>query len=270
MLFRQPYFRLCLLLLLAAGCRTAPRTNGGQITAWPTLQSVKLNQFAQKVYTAPDGYAMRFALYAPPDAAQKKLPLILWLHGAGSRGDDFGALLNESDQHGLGLLARPDIQAQYPAIIIAPQLPLSKGWGRRDGSGPTPERATAWVILEQVRQEFQADATRLYVMGASMGGFATWTMLAEHPEAFAAAVPICGGGDVTKAALIKNTPVWAFHGERDDTVSVEYSRNMIAALQQAGGQPKYTEYKGVGHQSWEVAFKEAGLLPWLFAQKRGG
>jgi predicted peptidase len=254
---------ILLLALTLANCRQPSKVE-------PPIppQAVKLSQFAQRVYQGGDGYAMRYAVYAPPDAGQKSYPLILWLHGAGSRGDDFGPLLNDSDRHGLGYLARPDIQAKYPAIIVAPQIPVSRGWGRRDGSGPTPERNVTWAIFEHTRQEFKADAARLYVMGVSMGGFATWAMITEHPATFAAAVPICGGGDTTKAAAIKDTPVWAFHGDQDDTVSVEYSRNMIDALKKAGGQPKYTEFKGVGHNSWEPAFKEPELLNWLFAQKR--
>ncbi len=263
---RHIYFWLVLAPLLANGCNTAPRRNN-QITTLPVPQSVKLSQFAQRVYNAPDGYAMRFALYAPPDAAQKKLPVVLWLHGAGSRGEDFGPLLNDGDQHGLGYLARPDIQAKYPAIIVAPQLSLKTGWARRGGAG-SPELGAAWAILDNTRQEYQADATRLYVMGVSMGGFGAWAMLMQHPAAFAAAVPICGGGDTANASLIKDIPVWAFHGDQDDTVGVEYSRNMIAALKQAGGQPKYTEFKGVGHNSWEPAFKEPELLNWLHGQKR--
>jgi predicted peptidase len=263
---RHRYLPLCLLPLLA-NCGPAPRDNSPTVTTL-SPQAVKLSQFTQRAYTTPDGYTMRYALYAPPDAAQKNLPLILWLHGAGSRGDDFGPLLNDSDQHGLGYLARPDAQARFPAIIAAPQLPRTTGWGRRDGSGPTPERAAAWEILEHTRREFNADASRLYVMGVSMGGFAAWAMITEHPGAFAAAVPICGGGDTTKAAAIKDTPVWAFHGDQDDTVGVEYSRTMIDALKKAGGQPKYTEFKGVGHNSWEPAFKEPELLNWLFRQQR--
>jgi dienelactone hydrolase len=109
---------------------------------------------------------------------------------------------------------------------------------------------------------------RVYVTGISMGGFATWETLIRYPEKFAAAIPVCGGGDVSHADRIKNIPIWAFHGANDSTVPVQCSRSMVEMIERAGGHPRYTEYPGVGHNSWDCAYAEPELLSWLFSQKR--
>jgi predicted peptidase len=105
-------------------------------------------------------------------------------------------------------------------------------------------------------------------MGVSMGGFGAWDVVTRHPDKFAAAAPICGGADENKAPLIARLPVWTFHGDKDGVVKTKRSRNMIEALKKAGSTAKYTEYPGVGHDSWNKAFAEPELLPWLFAQKK--
>jgi lysophospholipase L1-like esterase len=113
------------------------------------------------------------------------------------------------------------------------------------------------------------DTDRLYVTGISMGGYGTWDLITRFPDRFAAAVPICGGGDPAKAAAIAKVPVWAIHGEADPLVKVEQTRRMIAAIKAAGGQPLYSEYPTVGHDSWTPGYQEPELLPWMFAQRRG-
>ena len=123
-------------------------------------------------------------------------------------------------------------------------------------------------ILDKVRENYPVDSRRVYVMGMSLGGYGTWDIITRRPTTFAAAVPICGGGDASKASLIAKTPIWAFHGDEDEMVNVSESRRMIEAIKKAGGQPKYTEYKGVGHNSWVLAFKEPDFLSWIFAQTR--
>ena len=122
-------------------------------------------------------------------------------------------------------------------------------------------------MIAKMQKELPIDPKRLYVMGLSMGGYGTWDALQRYPEKFAAAVPICGGGDETAADRIK-APVWAFHGDADGAVPVQRSRNMIEAIRKAGGKPKYTEYPGVGHNSWSAAFKDPELLKWLFSHHK--
>jgi predicted peptidase len=101
-----------------------------------------------------------------------------------------------------------------------------------------------------------------------MGGYGTWDLAARRPELFAAAVPICGGGDVKMADKLAKVPIWVFHGDKDGAVPVERSREMIAAIEKAGGKPKYTEYKGVGHDSWTATYRDPKVIAWLFEQKR--
>ena len=123
-------------------------------------------------------------------------------------------------------------------------------------------------LLQDLQRTFSVDAQRLYVAGQSMGGFGAWSVIAQHPRMFAAAIPICGGGNESEASKLTQMPIWAFHGEKDEAVSVERSRKMIAAIRQAGGLPKYTEYKGADHVIWGKVFSQPELLSWVFAQKR--
>jgi poly(3-hydroxybutyrate) depolymerase len=122
--------------------------------------------------------------------------------------------------------------------------------------------------LAALRKEFSVDEKRLYVTGLSMGGYGTWDVISRYPTLFAAAAPVCGGGDESVAPLIAKVPIWCFHGDADKTVPPERSRNMIEALRRAGGEPKYTEYPGVGHNSWDKAYAEPELATWLFEQRK--
>ena len=135
--------------------------------------------------------------------------------------------------------------------------------------GATPTRPMQLFIqlLDKVLKEYPIDPARIYVTGVSMGGFGTWDLLARFPTRFAAAVPICGGGDESTAAKIKHVPIWAFHGALDHTVPPEKSRSMIQALQRAGGLPGYTEYPDIEHNSWVWAYRDPHLMVWLFKQK---
>ena len=124
-------------------------------------------------------------------------------------------------------------------------------------------------LTQKTIEQYPVDSRRVYVTGISMGGFGTWAMMAAEPDLLAAAVPVCGGGDPGWAPRIKAIPVWAFHGAEDTVVPAEYTRRMIRALRAAGADPKYTEYPGIGHDSWTPAYQEPDLLDWLFSQKRG-
>jgi predicted peptidase len=123
-------------------------------------------------------------------------------------------------------------------------------------------------LLERLCEEFSIDKGRWYIMGLSMGGFGAWDAIARCPELFAAAAPMCSGGDEQLASRLVNLPIWCFHGAKDPIVKVENSRRMIEAIRRAGGNPKYTEYPDAGHDCWTPASREPDLLPWLFAQRR--
>jgi predicted peptidase len=123
-------------------------------------------------------------------------------------------------------------------------------------------------LVESLTKEFSIDQRRMYVTGLSMGGYGVWDAVQRQPMLFAAAVPICGGGDTALAKSFAQLPIWAFHGDGDTTVKPQRSRDMIAALKAAGGQPRYTEYPNTGHNSWTATYANREVYAWLFAQKR--
>ena len=171
---------------------------------------------------------------------------------------------------------KPERRKAFPCFLIAPQCPDGKKWCEVDWSAAhheTPEKPSEALrltmeVIAALQKEFPIDGKRLYLTGLSMGGYGTWDALARYPDTFAAGVPICGGGDEGTATKIAKLPIWVFHGDKDNAVKVERSRNMVAALKKAGGEPKYTEYSGEGHASWVPAYRDEELYKWLFAQKR--
>lgn len=201
----------------------------------------------------------------------QKYPLVIFLHGAGERGNDNNVQL----VHGVKEFANANAREKFPCFLIAPQCPTGKRWVEVDWSAkqhdmpPKPSEPLNWLLalLEQMKKEKPIDTDRIYVTGLSMGGFGTWDLLSRHAEMIAAAVPVCGGGDETKAPVMKGVPIWVFHGAKDTAVIPARSRNMVEAVKKAGGTIKYTEYPEVGHDSWNKAYADPELLPWLFAQK---
>jgi len=203
---------------------------------------------------------MPYRLFVPPSYEKdRKYPLILWLHGAGSIGTDNLKQISGASLRGTHTWIAPQVQEKYPAFVLAPQS--------RGGAWAT-DFPTVLELLMSIEEEFNIDGKRVYVAGQSMGGFGTWHFITTRPDLFAAAIPLCGGGDPTRANVIAQMPIWAFHGEADPTVPVSESRKMIEAIRRAGGNPRYTEYKGVGHEVWFKTFQEKELVDWLFAQHK--
>ena len=201
-----------------------------------------------------------FLLRVPMDLKNGgKYPLLLFLHGAGERGNDNKKQL----KHDPTKLAPADVFTKNPMIVAAPQCPADQWW-----SGQTLQNAIH--LVKSLQKELPVDPQRIYITGLSMGGFGTWGALALEPELFAAAIPICGGGNPKSAETFAKVPIWAFHGDADPTVKVEGTRSMIEALKKAGGSPQYTEYPGVGHDSWTRTYKDPELYRWLLAQKKSG
>jgi predicted peptidase len=210
-------------------------------------------------------------------SSDAKYPLVVLFHGSGERGND-----NEKQlANGVRRFAKPESRSEYPCFVLVPQCPThlnnqSTMWtGSREemhrlklAPEPAVPLQTALELLWMIQEKNPIDLDRVYITGISMGGFAAWEALIRHPQNFAAGVPVCGGGDVSFADRIKHIPVWAFHGAEDPVVPVICSQSMIEMLKQAGGTPRYTEYPGVGHNSWDRAFDEPELLSWLFSQKK--
>lgn len=199
--------------------------------------------------------------------AGEKYPLVIFLHGAGERGTD-----NDNHLKHIKILYSYNVLDKYPSFVLAPQCPKQQVWsdfvyGKPFSTTPTRPMALFIEILDQIMRDYPIDPSRVYVTGVSMGGFGTWDLMTRFPDRFAAAVPICGGGDERVIEKIKHIPVWVFHGAEDDVVPARLSRKMVNALQNAGATPGYTEYPGIKHGSWWQAYKEPYLMPWLTKHK---
>ncbi len=232
------------------------------------------DDFEAREFSNADGSKLLYRLLKPANIdAEKKYPLVIFLHGSGERGDDNKAQL----KNGVGAFSRPDSREKFPCFVFAPQCPKDKKWvdmewGGAAGTAPEDPGTMEPLVLgavDALGQEFTIDPDRIYITGISMGGFGTWDLITRHPEKFAAAIPVCGGGDKEKAAAAKPVPVWAFHGLADNVVLPVRSQDMVASLRAAGGTAALTEYPGVAHDSWTMSYSEPNLLPWLFTQRRG-
>lgn len=221
-----------------------------------------------KVFKGSQGRTMPYRLYVPENYDKHKhYPLVLYLHGGGGRGDDNRKQIEGGNGYIVDLLVARSTQAKNPSIVVVPQAP-DEGWVSDDSTTATRYLSLVLDLIKDLDSSYSVDSNRRYVLGQSMGGFGTFASITMQPKMFAAAVPLCGGGDESKAEQIAHIPIWAFHGELDQAVKVERSRDMIAALAKAGGKPRYTEYKGEGHTIWTRVVKEPELLPWMFSQKR--
>lgn len=220
------------------------------------------------------GESFDYRLLTPPGIESgQTFPLVLYLHGADRRGTDNCAQLGFLP----AWMTEPRRREQFPCFLIAPQCRPNRPWVETprafDRQAPRqPPGAQMQVvinILEEVVREFPVDPARLYLTGLSMGGYAAWDLGTRLAERWAAVAPICGGGDELYADRLVGVPVWAWHGDADDVVPVRKSRRMIDAIRQAGGQPKYTELAGVGHDCWTAAYTAPdGVVPWMFQQRR--
>jgi predicted peptidase len=209
---------------------------------------------------------MPYRLFVPGNYDKSRsYPLVIWLHGGGSAGDDNLGQISLDNKLGTHFWTRKENQDKHPAFVLAPQ---SLGtWDSIADTETSEELNLVMEILAVVRKDYAIDSNRLYVAGQSNGGIGVFGLITKKPGLFAAAIPLCGAGNANIASRGAKTAIWAFHGEKDDVIPVEHTRKMIAALKKAGGTPKYTEYKGVGHDIWEMVFKEPQLEDWLFAQK---
>jgi len=220
-----------------------------------------------------------YRLFVPSELEPgKKYPLVVFLHGAGERGTDNYVQL--ATYRGAVVWAEPRVQVRHPCFVLAPQCPPESGWTKIfDGDifAPTRELLTVVKVIESLLKDYSIDEERIYLTGLSMGGFGTFALVAEYPDLFAAAVPICGGGDPAKVESMKKVPMWVFHAEDDGVVSVSFSREIVKRLVRSGGCVRYTEYeKGFmeklgfdPHASWIPAYEREDLVEWLFQQRKG-
>jgi predicted peptidase len=261
------------------------------------IESTTVAGYQECLFTDPLGRTMYFLLYVPASGQpQQKYPLVLVLEGSGEE-----ALPGMTPSQGLALLDghpyvacwipdpsqlnAPNVQSRWPSFIVIPEIAYPSRWVDVPGSqgsfqlAPTPtvELQMAKEIVDALQQKYSGvDSNRLYVTGISMGGYGTWDAIERWPGYFAAAAPVSGAGDPSKASELKDLPIWAFQGGADDPTLVLAVRAMISAIEVAGGQPKYTEYPGGGHDIFALVYNvaepnpSANLFHWLFAQHKGG
>jgi predicted peptidase len=270
------FFSILIIFLtpiIFSGCRPGNTDTENQVASVSQFPEFERNEhIAQNDVWMP--YRI---LYPEPYDSTKKYPLVIFLHGVGERGGD-----NEKQLvHGASLFLKEDNRKKYPCVVIFPQCPNEGYWAsaKIDRStkpvtfdfdysrNPTPSLFAAMEIMDKTIREERVDRLRVYILGLSMGGMGTFEAIHRYPEKFAAAVPICGGGDTLRyTKKVKGFPFFIFHGEEDNVVSVDHSRRMVDKLRKLGAKVRYVEYPDVKHASWNNALAEDDLLPWLFSQ----
>ncbi|MDE0863705.1 MAG: prolyl oligopeptidase family serine peptidase [Rubripirellula sp.] len=242
------------LILLAAAPSHAQRNKAKT----PTSNS----NYVKDSFTAKDGTSIDYWVMAPEKIEQgRTYPLVLALHGRG------GSTVAATE------LGSHTLRKEFPCFVIAPFSTADGHWALPADFGKRKKNTKAMLpaaleAMDAFMDSQPINPDRVYVTGQSMGGAGTFGALALRPDTFAAAIPVAGGWDPQDAAKMKKVAMWVFHGDQDKSVPTEYSRNMVDAIKKAGGMPKYTEYKGVGHNSWTRTYSASETWNWLFKQKR--
>lgn len=214
-------------------------------------------QVEQSLTSAKDAtQKLDYLLFLPETYGKSdaKHPLILFLHGAGERGNK----LELVKFHGPPKNVERD--TQFPYIVVSPQCATDERWSDEKYQGLLIE------LLNDLVKRYQIDEDRIYLTGLSMGGYGSWALAAGHPQRFAAVVPICGGGDPDTADQLKSLPIWVFHGDSDKAVPLNESVEMVEAIRKVGGNVKFTVYPGVDHNSWTQTYDNPKLYEWLMQQ----
>lgn len=218
---------------------------------------VKIGQHEQsfdKTVVTEKHYASNYLLFLPEgyDKTQKLWPLMVFLHGAGERGNN----LAKVKYHGPPKIV--DKQKDFPFVLLSPQCPKDKWW----------DEDMLIALIDEIVETHNINADRIYLTGLSMGGFGTWKLACKYPDKFAAIAPICGGGEPFDAMrILKDMPMWVFHGAKDSVVPLRRSEEMVAAVKRAGGKPKFTIYPDAGHDSWTASYDNPELYEWFLKQK---
>ena len=196
----------------------------------------------------------RFLLYLPDgyDTLDRQWPLLLFLHGRGESGDVIELVKKNGPPKMI------EFGREFPFIVVSPQCPAEQDWSVD----------VLNMLLGEMTSHYKVDTNQIWVSGLSMGGKGTWDLALANPGKFAAIVPICGWTDTSKAALLKDLPIWVFHGAKDDIVPLTASEEMVNALKSLGSPVKFTVYPDAGHDSWTETYDNPELWKWLEEQKR--
>ncbi len=234
--------------------------------------------YQKKVYQK-DGKSLPYRMLLPVNFdTNKKYPLILVLHGSGERGNDNEAQL----VHGSSLFLKKEIRENYPAIVVFPQCAAGSSWSKVDVEGDFPNREFIFYedaeptkdmlllegLIKELKKNFKIKRDQMYVGGLSMGGMGTFELVRRNPKMFAAAFPICGGANPAIVKRLRKLDWWVFHGDADQVVPEKCSADMVKAMKAEGIPVKYSVYEGVTHNSWDNAFAEPDLIPWLYSNSR--
>ena len=245
--------RQSLIITILFVCILLSACSSGNPTAAPDRQQAKI--FEKTICREA---RMNYLLYLPKeyDKADKKWPLILFLHGAGERGDDIELV----KKHGPAKLIAEE--KDFDFIIVSPQCPKENWWPN------LTEELNA--LVDDITAKYKVDTNRLYITGLSMGGYGTWSMIIQYPDKFAAAAPICGGGDAVLARFrLSKIPVWVFHGAKDSVVPLQKSEEMVEALKKAGNKEvKFTVYPEADHDSWTQTYNNPELYQWFLGYEK--
>jgi predicted peptidase len=214
-----------------------------------------------------------YQVFYPDVYGKQKVPVIVFLHGSGERGNDNVQQL----KHVVPYLTSVEVQSKYPCVVISPQCPKNLDWSPLDrttwtaiAGQPTTAPTQALIeLIKKVKSDKNIYDSRIYIIGMSMGGFGAFDILSREPSLFAAGAPICGGADLTVIQKYSQIPIWIFHGAKDTVVPVKKSQEAYEVMQSGGFNVRYTEYPEGGHNIWEQAVREQGFLEWLFDQYRG-
>lgn len=243
---------LVTLIVSVGGCAsmTAGGNGGGHM---PELTGLQVERTLSRRIVRD--VAGRYLLYLPRGYdASRRWPLLLFLHGAGERGDDLDAVAI----HGPPRLVR-DGAMDFPFIVVSPQVPDDRIW-----SIPFLD-----ALLEELTETHAVDEDRIYLTGLSMGAYGAWHLAMEFPHRFAALVPISGGATVTGACTLRHLPVWVFHGALDEVVPPSRSDELVARLRTCNGHIRYTRYEEIGHDAWTRSYADPALYEWLLRHRRG-
>lgn len=247
---------VCLII----GCEPTPSTSTSMPVEAGSHQAAGVQEsartgFVELVSRDSASQSSRYTVFVPQSYDPKQpCPTILFLHGAGQIGNDGKAQV----RGGLAEAIRSR-QGTFPFLTIFPQAQLGS-WEADSADG---RRAIA--ILEQVKQQYRVDTTRIYLTGYSMGGEGTWSIAAAHSNMFAAIIPICPSRKLAAAPKLKDTPCWCFQGDADAPGTVADTRKMLLAIKAAGGRPIYQEYPGVEHNCWDMTYANDDIYDWLLS-----
>jgi len=232
------------------------------------------SRFSKEKFVGEKGDTLLYRQLFPDADTMRKYPLVIFLHGSGERGNDNEAQL----KWGVMNFATDQNMVLHPAFVIAPQCPEKISWSNfsreknstdaKLQSTPTKPMELLIELIHKLVKTMPIDSNRIYITGLSMGGFGTYDAIERYPNLFAAAVPVCGGGDASKAPLIAHLPIWIFHGSEDPAVNPKYALDMLEALSKAGAHPGFTQYPETGHFSWLAAYSDEAMLEWLFRQHK--